>query len=150
VYELCTGTESLRALIDRIVARTCAVAPDIDEDACRVLVELVFRARIRQTTACGTHEDCRPIGPVWPDAAPPMEGETCGWQDLDPESLPAMFATAAAELSSGPRTLRHSLELRLADELRAILRDALYQNPRCGHSPICKARPTYPLNGRRS
>src|SRR5262245_20379687 len=117
MYQLCIGDESFPSVIDRIVARCCAASSSIDPAACKRLLELVFRARVRQTEACGRHPECRPGAPVWADGAPPADGQTCEWQDLDPESVPAMFAAAAADLSDVPRSRRLALEARLAEEM---------------------------------
>jgi hypothetical protein len=145
MYQVCLGDETYASVIDRIVSRACAIDDSLQPEACRRLVELVFRARVRKTEACGTHPDCRPIGAVWEGAAAPPDGETGEWVDLDPEGVPAMFAAAAADLTDVPRSRRAVLETRLAAEMRAVIRELVFANPRCGHSRVCRSTPVFPF-----
>jgi hypothetical protein len=138
VYELCLGEETFEQVIDRIAARV-----GVD----RAFVELVFRARVRKTTACGTHPDCHPDGAVWGDAAP--RGVTCEWRDPDPESLPAMLGAAAADASDVPDSLRRRFEERIASEMRIVMSELVFTNPRCGHAAVCRAEPLYPIRAKR-
>jgi hypothetical protein len=150
VYQLCLGDETFSAVLDRIAERACAVAPGLDHEACRNLVDLVFRARVRKTEACGKHPECVPVGPVWGQGTA-RQGETADWEDLDPQGLPAMFATAAADLARTPPMGRHAVEERLAHVFRTVLAGLLFCNPRCGRSEICGGEPVYPFQalGRR-
>ena len=142
MHQLCVGDESFAAVVDRIAESACTVAPGLEREACRNLVELVFRARVRKTDACGRHPECRPEGPVWGDGTP-REGDSAGWQDLDPKGLPAMFAIAAADLAKTPGVGRHAVEERLAGVFRAALGALLFCNPSCGVAPVCRAEPVF-------
>jgi len=148
MYQLCLGTRTFASVLDRIVARCCALAPGLDAEACRRLVELVFASRVRKTEACGAHPECRPAAPVW-DGAVAFAGETCGWTDLDPEAVPQMFGAAAAALVDGPRRGCPHLEGLLADAMRDQLAQLLFHNPRCGAAAVCHASPLFPLSPRR-
>jgi hypothetical protein len=145
MYQLCVGDESLASVIERIVDGACAVAPRLDRDACRDLVELIFRSRVRKTVACGRHPECVPLGSLWGDAEP-ASGEMCGWQDLDPRALPAMFATAAADVAELPEIGRHEVEERLAGVFRAVLAGLVFHNPNCGRAAVCDAEPLFSLS----
>jgi hypothetical protein len=138
-YQLCPGDESLMSVIDRIVDGACAAAPGLRAADCRDLVDLIFRARVRQTTSCGKFEACRPIGVVW-GAEPPV-----GWTDADPAALPEIFAIAAVALIDPQPLELWPLEQRLASTFRAILGPLLHHNPACGHAEICDAEPVFPL-----
>lgn len=135
-YQLCLGDEPLWALIDRLVTALRAAVPALDEAACRELVDLVFRARVRQTEACGRHPECLPARGAERPA---------GWLDLDPDALPAMFGAAAAALIDVATASREHLERRLADVFRAVVSPLLVPNPSCGRAAICRAAPTFPL-----
>jgi hypothetical protein len=107
----------------------------------------VFRARVRQTEACGRHPECVPSGAVWGDRVAPA-GLTCDWEDLDPHSLPAMFATAAADLADVPPAGREAVEHQLARVFHQVLAEILFENPSCGRAAVCRGEPVYPLNRR--
>jgi hypothetical protein len=140
------GDRSWTSLVDGIVDGACAAAPGLEREPCRELVELILVVRVRETEACGRHPACRPDGAMGAPAGP-----TCGWQDPDPEALPAMFAAAAADLAGTVPAGRARVEVRLADGFRAALREGVFHNPRCGHAEVCRAEPTSPigLRGRR-
>lgn len=144
MYQLCLGDETFSSLLDRIAERACAVAPGLDSEACRNLIDLVFRARVRSTEACGKYPECVPQGSVWGDRVAPV-GETSDWEDLDPQGLPAMFATAAADLADTPPIGRHAVEERLARVFRGVLAELLFCNPNCGQAAVCRAEPVFPL-----
>ena len=142
MYQLCLGSAAFSTVIDQITARACAAAPGLDPDACRRLLELVFASRIRQTAACGRFEACQPGAPVW-GGPPAPAGKTCGWQDLDPHGLPAMFGASAADLAH-PAADRAEVARRLAVIFRAVVADLLFENPRCGRSEVCLGAPVFP------
>ncbi len=142
MYELCLGDESLTSVIDRIAARACGVAPGLEPDACRRLLVLIFRVRVRRTAACGSHPDCRPTTSVWRGGDVPR-GATAQWLDLDPLALPAMFGAAAADLVDRDDDDRAELEVRLAVAFRSVMKTLLFCNPRCGHAEICNAEAVF-------
>jgi hypothetical protein len=90
-----------------------------------------------------------PTGSVWGERAAPV-GETSDWEDLDPHSLAAMFATAAADLAGTPRTRRAVIEERLSKSFQAVLAEILFCNPNCGRSAVCRAEPIFPIAVARS
>lgn len=144
-YQVWLGGDTLDGIVDRLADRACAIATGLDRAACRAVIDLAFRSRARQTTACGTEPACRPDGPVW-DTGAAAAGETCAWVDRDPQSLPAMLAAAVADLprSDGSRA-RAGLEPELAMAFRAVFAPLLWRNRRCGHAEVCKAEPVVPL-----
>jgi hypothetical protein len=149
MYQLCVGDESLASVIDRIAEAACAVAPGLERESCRHLVELVFRARVRKTEACGKHPECKPRGSVWGHAAP-RQGDSCGWEDLDPQGLPTMFGVAAADLAGTDDRDRRAVEERLARAFHGVLAGLLFCNPHCGSASVCRAEPVYSLGKPRS
>jgi hypothetical protein len=144
MYQLCLGRETFSDLLDRVTERACAVAPGLEPEACRNLVDLVFRARVRKTEACGRHPECVPHHALWGHRNAPA-GETSDWEDLDPYGLPSMFATAAADLAGTPRTRRRVIEERLSRVFQSVLSEVLFCNPNCGKSGICHAEPLFPI-----
>lgn len=149
MYQLCLGDETFSSVLDRIAARACAVAPGLDPEPCRNLIDLVFRARVRKTEACGRYPECVPQGSLWGERNPPA-GETADWEDLDPQGLPAMFATAAADLADTPEVARRVIEERLARVFKDVLAELLFCNPNCGQAAVCRAEPVFPLTARRA
>ena len=147
MYQLCLGRETFSSLLDRISERACDVAPGLEPEACRNLVDLVFRARVRQTESCGRYPECVPSGAVW-GGRTAAAGVTTDWEDLDPHALPAMFATAAADLAGTPRTRRAVIEERLARVFQTVLSEILFHNPNCGKAPVCGAEPLFPISRR--
>lgn len=149
--QLCTGHEPLEAVIDRITDDTCRFARGLPRDACRDLLSLIFRTRIRQTTSCGRFEECGPAEAAGAPGEPGVVGtiRPAGWRDPDPGSLPRMFAVAAVDLLAQPPADRGRLERRIAASFRATLAPLLRPNPHCGHSEVCNAPPTYPLDPKR-
>lgn len=144
-YQLWLGGDTFDGVVDRLTARACSIAGELERDACRAVIDLAFRSRLRQTTGCGTAAACRPDGPVWDTGTRPS-GETCAWVDRDPQSLPAMLAAAVADLV--PRTDardRRALEPELAMSFRAVFAPLLFRNRRCGHADVCDSDPLYPL-----
>ena len=144
MYQLCLGNQTLSSVLDRIAARACKAAPGLELEACRNLIDLVFRARIRQTEACGKYPECVPEGSLWGNGISPA-GETCDWEDLDPGGLPAMFGAVAADLADTPDFARPIIEARLAGLFRDELDHLLFRNTNCGRSPVCRAEPVFPL-----
>lgn len=147
MYQLCLGDESFSSLLDRFAERACAVAPGLEHEACRNLVDLVFRARARKTDACGKHPECVPQGSVWGHRTA-RPGNVADWEDLDPRGLPQMFATAAADLAETPRAHRHAVEARLARVFEALMSELLFCNPNCGSAEVCRAEPIFPFGAR--
>jgi len=149
-YELCLGDEPLPRVIDRVVAAACAAVPALDEAACRSLVELIFRSRVRQTEACGRFPECRPARGLWSATPRRADGaeRPAGWDDLDPHALPAMFGAAAAAHADVATESRAHLERALAAAFQAVVAPLLRENPRCGHADVCGGEPTFPLRGR--
>ena len=144
MYQLFLGDETFMSVIDRISEAACAVAPGLDDTACRELVELIFRARVRQTEACGHHPDCRPDAPLR-DGDQGATGDTAQWLDADPQGLPAMFGVAAADLIRPAPAGRAALERRLAAAFDRAFAVLVFHNPRCGHASVCAAEPVFPL-----
>lgn len=145
-YQLCLGDEPVEVRIDRVVASVCELAPGLPPAPCRELVDLIFRSRVQQTTACGRHDECRPMGSLWSDhVVPAGEVAPAGWHDLDPESLPRMFATAAIDLMPVAVDDQRPLEQRLSWAFRRALGPHLFINPQCGHAAICRAPPVSPF-----
>ncbi|HVK75411.1 MAG TPA: hypothetical protein VM734_18910 [Kofleriaceae bacterium] len=144
MYQLCLGGETFASVVDRIVDRACAAAPTLDREACRRLVELVFRARVRKTEACGRHPECRPDGSLWGTQGA-GDGEVCVWEDFDPRGLPAMFGAAAADLVAPLPGRRRETEQLLAAAFRSVFARLVYCNPRCGSAAVCHAEPVFPF-----
>lgn len=145
-YQLCLGDESVDAVIDSVTASVCAVASWLPPVACRDLVDLIFRSRVRQTTACGRHPECQPLGSMWGERPMPQGSlAPAGWHDIDPEALPRMFAMSAASLVELAVEDRTSLEQRLAWAFRRAIGPYLFVNPDCGNAAICQAPPTSPF-----
>ena len=142
MHQVRTGSESWPAIVERIVAGACGAVPELPRDACRELVELIVVVRIRQTTACGRHPECRPDGAA-------IDGDTCGWRDPAPAALPAMFAAAAVDLARVSPDRRAALEPVVAAGLRAVLAGLVFDNPHCGRAAVCGAEPVHPLWVRR-
>lgn len=144
MYQLCLGGETFSTLLDRIAERACAVAPGLDPEACRNLIYLVFRARIRKTEACGRYPECVPESSVWGDRVA-RAGETCDWEDLDPQGLPRMFGAVAADLAETPAIAQQAVEEQLARVFQGALAELLFHNPSCGRAAVCRAEPVFPL-----
>ena len=142
MYQLCLGEETVVSFIDRITARACAVAPALDPGACRRLIELIVRARLRRTVACGSDHACHPDGLVLGLGTSPRE-VTAQWLDLDPAALPEMFAGSAIDLLGDAAGEDATLAPRLAAAFRDILRPALFRNPRCGRARVCGGEPLF-------
>jgi hypothetical protein len=142
MYELCLGDEGLPSVIDRITDRACRAVPDLDREACRRLVSLIFCVRVRKTEACGTDLACRPEESLWRGGSAPR-AVTAQWVDRDPLALPAMFAASAADLVAPPVEDRNALELELAAAFRTVIRPLLFCNPRCGRAAVCGAEPIH-------
>jgi hypothetical protein len=144
VYQLCLGDESTSSVVDRITERACAVMPELDREACRRLVSLIFCVRVRRTEACGSHLACRPEQALWRGGGAPR-AVTGEWVDRDPLALPAMFAASAVDLASRPVAPREraTLELKLAAAFRAVMRPLIFCNPRCGRAEECAAEPIF-------
>jgi hypothetical protein len=142
MYQLFVDSGTVADVIDRITDGACAAAPGLDRDACRRLLALIVRVRLRRTDACGTHPDCRPVAALWRGGAVPR-GASAHWQDPDPLALPAMFAASAADLVVPPPVDRGPVELRLAAAFRAVVRPLLFRNPNCGHAQICGGEPIF-------
>lgn len=138
MYELCLGAETFTSLLDRITTRACAVTPGLVAERCRELVALAFRVRVHKTEACGHHPACVPVRALWRERPVPSAGDMSGWQDRDPEGLPAMLAVALADLAGTPDWARPAIVLRLRAELQEILSERLFANPRCGRAAICR------------
>jgi hypothetical protein len=138
MHQLRLGSEPWTALVERIVDGACRTAAGLPADACRELVELILVVRIRQTTACGAHRECRPDGAA-------LEGQTCGWRDPDPAALPAMFGAAAADLAEVSAGERAAAEAALAAVFHAVLSTLVVENAHCGQAAVCAAAPIYPL-----
>lgn len=144
-HQLWLGTASLDDVIDHLTEAACAVAPMVEVAACRELIELAFRTRVRQTTACGRAAACRPDGPMWDTGTVPA-GETCAWIDRDPQSLPAMLGAAISDLArSLPDAERRALEPRLTMAVRAVFAPLLFENRRCGRAAVCRGEPRDPF-----
>lgn len=145
MYQLFLGDQTFASVIDRITAAACAAVPGLDDAACRELVELIFRARVRKTAACGHHPACRPDGPLGERTDAAASGETAQWLDGDPRVLPAMFGVAAADLVRPAPAGRAALERKLAQAFDREFRGLVFRNPRCGHADVCGAEPVFPL-----
>lgn len=136
-HQLCLR-EPLSAVVERVTRACCDAAPQLDAHACRELVELVFRARVRQTVACGQHAECRPKARATVRPA--------GWTDPDPAALPTMFGAAAAALVADvDLDEQGELSRRLAAAFRDVVGPLIKNNPSCGRAEVCGAPPTCPF-----
>jgi hypothetical protein len=144
VYQLCLGSEPVPAVIERITQRACAAVPELEPDACRRLISLIFCVRVRKTAACGTDLACRPEQAVWRGGSAPRAASS-QWVDRDPLALPAMFAASAVDLVSPPVPAagRAALEVKLAAAFRAVIRPLLFCNSQCGRAEVCHAEPVF-------
>lgn len=146
MYELCLGSEPLPDLIDRIARDANAVVPGLGYGRARELVELIFRTRVRQTSACGLFPECEPGPPVWGRRSPPRGPvRPCAFADSDPDALANVFAASAADLLDVSGDVRDACEERLAQIFRAALQPLLFYNDRCGRAAVCASPRTDPF-----
>ena len=141
-YQLCLCATPLAFLIDRIAEDANAVAPGLGRPRARELADLLLRARIRQTVACGRAGVCGDVGhAAWGAHHPqPMgEGRACHLTDEDPYDLPNMFAVAASDTLDLRGQERDALEQRLAGVFRAALAPVVFESPHCGLDPACRS-----------
>jgi len=149
-YQLCLGDEPLSSVIDRITEAATRAVPAVDRAQCRTLIELIFRARVRQTTACGRSPECQPAAGLWPGPVRRADGpeRSAGWCDLDPYAVPDMFGASAAAIADVAIEDRGALAHSLAAAFRSIVAPLLRFNPSCGRAELCRSTPTYPLQPR--
>lgn len=146
-FQIWLGDRTVDEVVDQLTTHARTLAPDLDPVSCRAVIDLAFRSRVRQTTACGEAAACRPDGPMWDTGASPVAaGETCAWVDRDPQSLPAMLAAVVADqVRAGSEGSRRALEPELTMAFRGVFSRIMFRNRRCGHAAVCSAEPVYPF-----